>query len=213
MSRMGGLGVVEADREGDGFLQGLAVGVVTDNKDPDGLSRVRVKLPWQAKGDTSYWARIATPMAGPDRGAYFLPEIDDEVLVGAEGGDPSHLYVLGAVWNGKQKPLRDNADGKNDHRLIKSRAGHQLLFDDGDKPVVELKLADGKRLVMDDDGVIVEDGQGNKLTISTGSAGIVIESGATLKLKSQSISIEAGASLTIKAAGTLTIQGALVKIN
>ena len=94
----------EAERESDGFLIGLAVGVVTDNKDPDRLARVRVRLPWHTDSDTSFWARSAMPLAGNDRGTYFLPEIGDEVLVGAEDGDPSHLYVLGMLWNGKQAP-------------------------------------------------------------------------------------------------------------
>jgi uncharacterized protein involved in type VI secretion and phage assembly len=205
--------VNEAEREVDGFLQGLAVGVVTDNKDPDGLARVRVRLPWQVDGQSSYWARIAMLMAGGGRGTYFLPEIGDEVLVGAENGDPSHLYVLGMVWNGKQKPPDNNDDGKNDRRLIHSRSGHRLVFDDGAQPRVELMLADKKHLVLDQDGVTLEDGKGNKFIIESNSGAITIQSTASLKLKSQSISIEAGASLEIKASGTLTIKGAMVQIN
>lgn len=203
----------EATREADGFLQGLAVGVVTDNQDSDGLGRVRVRLPWHKDSDTSFWARIAVPMAGGQRGIYFLPEIDDEVLVGAEFGDPTHLYVLGALWNGQNAPPETNSDGNNDVRIIKSRSGHSLKFNDGQQPEIELKLSDGKRLLLDQDGVIVEDGNGNKITIETTSSGITVESAVQLKIKSQMISIEAGASLELKASGTLTIQGALVQIN
>ena len=72
----------EADRESDGYVQGLAVAIVTQNKDDSGLARVRVRLSWQAEGEESYWARLAMPMAGGERGTYFLPEIGDEVLVG-----------------------------------------------------------------------------------------------------------------------------------
>ena len=203
----------EATREADGFIQGLAVGVVTDNEDSDGLGRVRVRLPWHQDSDTSFWARIAVPMAGDQRGTYFLPEIDDEVLVGAEFGDPTHLYVLGGLWNGRNGPPETNSDGNNDVRIIKSRSGHSLKFNDGQEPEVELKLSDGKRLVLDREGVIVEDAQGNKITIETTSGGITIESAAQLKIKSQMVSIEAGASLELKASGTLTIRGALVQIN
>lgn len=203
----------EATREADGFIQGLAVGVVTDNKDSDGLGRVRVRLPWHTDSDTSFWARIAVPMAGGERGTYFLPEIDDEVLVGAEFGDPTHLYVLGGLWNGQNSPPETNSDGNNDVRIIKSRSGHSLKFNDGQQPEVELKLSDGKRLLLDQNGVIVEDGNGNKITIESTSSGITVESAAQLKIKSQMISIEAGASLELKASGTLTIQGALVQIN
>lgn len=202
----------ESEREADGFLKGLAVGLVTDNVDPEKMARIRVQLPWQEEGAPSYWARMAVPMAGGQRGTYFLPEVGDEVLVGAENGDPSHLYVLGALWNGKQAPPETNAD-KNDRRLIKSRSGHQLMFDDGAKGIVELKLADGKRLLLDDKGVLVEDGKGNSLTIESKSGAMTIESKASLTLKSQKISIEAGATMEIKASGSLKIQGALVQIN
>src|SRR4249920_2092514 len=148
-------GAEEAERESDGFLTGLAVGVVTDNQDPDKLARVRVRLPWHASGDTSYWARSAMPMAGNDRGSYFLPEIGDEVLVGAEEGDPSHLYVLGMLWNGKEKPPANNDDGANNTRVIKSRSGHTVRFnDDASAPEIELKLADGKQVLLDKDGII-----------------------------------------------------------
>ena len=85
--------------------------MVTDNQDPDKLARVRVRLPWHAGSDTSFWARCAMPMAGGGTGTYFLPELGDEVVVGAEAGDPSHLYVLGVVWNGAQAPPAANDDG------------------------------------------------------------------------------------------------------
>jgi uncharacterized protein involved in type VI secretion and phage assembly len=203
----------EADRESDGYMQGLAVAIVTQNKDDSGLARVRVRLSWQAEGEESYWARLAMPMAGDERGTYFLPEIGDEVLVGCERGDLSHLYIIGSLWNGKLLPPEKNDDGKNDRRLIRSRSGHQLLFDDGDPPKVELKLQDGKHLLLDDKGIKVEDEQGNTITIETGSGAITIESKGQLKLKSQSISMEAGASMEIKATGTLTLKGALIQIN
>jgi uncharacterized protein involved in type VI secretion and phage assembly len=203
----------EATRESDGFLHGVALGVVTDNQDPEGLGRVRVRLPHQKDSDTSFWARIAAPMAGDDRGAYFLPEIDDEVVVGAECGDPTRLYVLGSVWSGRAAPPETNSDGLNDRRLIKSRSGHFLQFDDGAEPAVELALSDGKRLLLDREGVTIEDGKGNKIVIATNGSSMTLESATELKLKSQTISIEAGASLELKASGTLKVQGAMVQIN
>ena len=202
----------EADREADGYVRGLAVATVTQNKDDEGLARVRVRLSWQAEGEESYWARLAIPMAGNSMGTYFLPEIGDEVLVGFERGDFSHPYIIGALWNGQLLPPETNDDGNNDRRLIRSRSGHELRFDDGD-PTVELKLKDGKHLLLDDKGVKVEDEQGNTITIETGSGTMTIESKSQLKLKSQTIAIEAGASMEIKASGTLTLKGALVQIN
>ena len=72
-------------------------------------------------------------MAGNDRGIYFLPEVDDEVLVAFEQGDMNFPYILGALWNGKDKPPITNEDGKNNQRVIKSRSGHMIVLDDTDE--------------------------------------------------------------------------------
>jgi uncharacterized protein involved in type VI secretion and phage assembly len=212
----GGLwqGADEAERESDGFLTGLAVGVVTDNKDPEKLARVRVQLPWHTASDTSFWARTAMPMAGNGRGAYFLPEVGDEVLLGAEDGDPSHLYVLGMLWNGKQTPPAVNDDGKNNARLIKSRSGHTVRFnDDESAPEVEVRLADGKHLLLDEDGITLSDGKQNVLRFTTSSGAIEISAGQKLTLKAANVSIEATTAMNITSSGTLTLKGSIVQIN
>ncbi len=201
------------EERGRGVIQGLAVGVVTDNKDPEGLARVRVQLPWLDNGAVSYWARTAMLMAGKDMGTFFLPEIGDEVLLGAEQGDPSHLYVLGMLWNGKLTPPETNQDGKNNKRFIKTRSGHQLMFvDDAAAPLAEISLEDGKKLSLSKDGLEFTDGT-NKIVIESKSSAITIESTAELKITSQKISIEAGASMELKSSGTLTIKGSVVQIN
>ena len=201
------------EQQSRGMLQGLTVGVVTDNQDPGGLARVRVRLPWFEDGKVSYWARTAMLMAGNDMGTFFLPEIGDEVLLGAEQGDPSHLYVLGMLWNGQLPPPETNADGNNYKRFIRTREKHELRFsDDPADPLGLFTLADGKMVKMTQNGVEVTDGT-NKVVIETNSSTITIESSAQLKIKSQVISIEAGASMELKSSGTLTIQGALVQIN
>ena len=83
------------------------------------------------------------------------------MLLGAEQGDPALLYVLGMLWNGKAEPPETNQDGKNNMRLIRTRSGHQLLFvDDATAPLAELRLADGKKLTLDKDGVEVDRRQG-----------------------------------------------------
>lgn len=201
------------DRHADGIIRGVVSGVVTDNKDPEELARVRVHLPWLDEGAVSYWARTAMPMAGPERGTFFLPEIGDEVLLAAEHGDPSHLYVLGMLWNGKQKPPETNADGKNHKRFIKTRSGHELMFvDDPSSPLAELKLEDGKKLSMSKDGIEISDGT-NKIVIDSKGSKITIESGAQLDIKSKKITIAADASMEIKSSGVLTLKGTLVQIN
>jgi uncharacterized protein involved in type VI secretion and phage assembly len=203
----------ETEREADGSLSGPMAGVVTDNRDPDGLARVRVRLPWYAKGATSYWARLAVPMAGKGRGTYFLPEVGDEVLVIAEACDPSHLYVIGSLWNGKAKPPVTDGGGRNDERLIHSRSGHRLRFvDDDAAPEIDLELKDGARVRLDKDGVVVDSGNGN--SISIGSSGTVeIRAAQKLDLRAPTIAISADASLEVKASGTVTVKGAVVQIN
>lgn len=95
-----------------GYVKGVAVAIVTQNKDEDGLCRVKVRFPWHDKPRESYWARLAMPMAGDGRGTVFIPEVDDEVLVAFEREDLRFPYVLGALWNGKDKPPLANDDGK-----------------------------------------------------------------------------------------------------
>lgn len=213
MSLLETLGFEALEGGGDGRIFGVARGLVTDNHDPDGLGRVRVQLAWQAQG-SSYWARTAAPMSGSGFGAWFLPEVGDEVLVGAEHGDPALLYVLGMLWNGKAKPPATNDDGKNNLRLIKSRSGHQLLFDDTEGThILELKLADGKRVTLDKDGVAIDDSKGNTILVKSSASEIAITSKAKLTLKSAQVAIEADGTLEIKSGGTLTLKGALVQIN
>lgn len=213
MSLLDPLGFEPLEGGGDGRIFGVARGLVTDNRDPDGLGRVRVQLGWQTRGG-GYWARTAAPMAGSDYGAWFLPEVGDEVLVGAEQGDPALLYVIGMLWNGKAKPPVTNADGKNALRLIRSSSGHHLLFDDSvGTPILELKLADGKSVTLDKDGVAIDDAAGSTILIKSKSSEIAVTSKAKLTLKSAQIAIEADGTLEIKSGGTLTLKGALVQIN
>jgi uncharacterized protein involved in type VI secretion and phage assembly len=202
------------EREPDGFLTGVAVGEVTDNKDPDGLARVRVRMPWQEEGGTGYWARTAMPMAGRERGLYAVPEIGDEVLVTAEQGSPSHLFVLGALWNGKDPPPATNADGKNNTRLFRSRSKHEVRFNDDDSsPEIEVKLADGKRLALDQEGIRIDDKKGNTITISSSDSSITIKAGQKLSLEAGQIEIRAQGTMSLNSSGTLEIKGAVVQIN
>ena len=88
------------------FGDRLAIGIVTNNKDDEKQGRVKVKFPALDEQLESDWLRIATPNAGPPRGVLMLPQVGDEVLVGFENGDTRRGYVLGSLWNGKDKPAR-----------------------------------------------------------------------------------------------------------
>lgn len=197
-----------------GVIQGVSVAIVSQNKDPDGLGRVKLRFPWRENPDETFWARLAVPMAGKDRGTWFLPEVGDEVLVACEAGKVEHPYVLGSLWNGQDTPPETNADGRNDIRKIRSRSGHEIVFDDGAQGRIEIHLKDDARTVrLDPDGIQIHDDSGNRIEITSASGAISIKSAATLSIESQSIEIKAGASLTLRASGTLTIQGSLVQIN
>lgn len=207
------------DKQEAGGVQGVALGLVTNNQDPEGLGRVKVRYPWREGSEESYWARLAVLAAGKDRGSLWLPEVKDEVLVAFDKGNIEHPYVIGSLWNGKDVPPEKNADGKNDTKLIRTRCGHQVkFFEKQGKESVEIKTKGGHVFLMDDTTgsaqVQIKDSSGqNKITIKTSDNSVTIESGLSLKIKSQKIDIEAGASMTLKASGTLTIQGTLVRIN
>jgi phage baseplate assembly protein gpV len=115
---------IRADR-----IYEAVIGIVVDNKDPARLSRVKVRFPSLPGNDSSWWATLVAFGAGKDRGWYFLPEINDEVLVMFEHGDIRRPMVIGMLWNGKDLPPCENA-GKNEIRTIVSRAGSRIIFDD-----------------------------------------------------------------------------------
>ena len=116
---------------------GVFVGLVTDLRDPDGLGRVKVTLPWSPDSDGSRyeaWARVATLMAGKNRGSWFVPDVDDEVLVAFDGGDSRIPYVIGGLWNGKDGPPASmDGAGQNQTKLIRSRNGVKITLDDTDR--------------------------------------------------------------------------------
>ena len=202
-----------ADRRGR--LYGVTVGVVTNNQDPDDLGRVKVRFPWLSDEDESHWARVLTPMAGKERGLYCLPEVDDEVLVAFEHGQADFPYVLGALWNGQDKPPESNSDGKNNKRTIKSRSGHLIRLDDtegGEK--IEIVDAQGKNSIListaDNTITITADAD---ITIRS-SGGKLQLSGNGIELTSQAgVKIDAGQNLDLQASAQLNVKGAIVNIN
>jgi len=204
----------ENDKGEPGLVRGVSVGVVAQNKDPDGLGRVKIRFPWRENPDETHWARIAVPMAGEKRGIWFLPEVGDEVLVACDAEQVEHPYVLGSLWNGKEPPPTTNSDGKNDIRMIHSRSGHEIVFDDGARGRIDIHLKDDGRVVrLDPDGIVIKDDSGNEIEITSTPGTITVKSNTSISLSSKTIDIKADASMTIQATGTLTLKGGLVQIN
>lgn len=203
----------ETAHEAGGYVKGVVVCLVTKNDDPEKLCRVKVRFPWHNKDSESYWARLAMPMAGKDRGLVLIPEVGDEVLVAFDREDVRFPCVLGALWNGQDPPPVANDDGKNDKRLFKSRKGHTLLFDDGASGVVEIAHEKGRKIILDDNGFVVQDEKGNMVKVDSNSGAMTIEAKGQLNIKAATITIEATGTLELKASATLTVRGSLVNIN
>lgn len=210
---------------------GLLLGVVDDLDDREGLARVKVKFPWRADAPEAVWARLATLDAGPEQGTMFVPDEGQEVLVGHVDGDLRYPVVLGALWNGKQAPPESVDAKKNDIRTITTRSGHKLRFDDAEPGSVTLETAGGRLLeLLDTDELVrLKDASGNSLTID--SSGIALEAtsgditltAAAGKVKVDTsgfeakstgpAKVESTATLDLKASASLSVNGALVRIN
>lgn len=188
---------------------GLLIGIVTDLEDPENLGRVKVKFP--TLGDqASDWVRLATLMAGPNRGTFFCPEKDDELLIGFEHNDLRRPYMVGALWSKVDPPPPDDGQRKkNNWRFIQSRSGHIIKLDDTQgAEKIELIDKDGLRTV-------VIDSANGKIQVLCTQGSVEVEAPtAAIKLKGQTISIDATNQLTIQCeAGPVTIKGSVVNIN
>ena len=175
-----------------------------------------MSFPWLAKTGESNWARVASPMAGSDRGISFLPDVDDEVLVAFEHGDPRSPYVLGALWNGVDKPPAEKSgDNDNNRRVIKSRSKHRIVLDDTPgSETIEIVDKTGNNKITIDSGA-------NKLTLQVDGDIELKAANGKIVLDAQSVEITsagqtkiaASSSMDIKASQTLTVKGATVNIN
>jgi Rhs element Vgr protein len=187
-------------------VAGLQVGVVTDNEDPAGEFRVRVRLPLIDPADDGIWARVASLDAGKERGMMIRPEIGDEVVLGFFDNDPRQPVLLGMLHSSAHAaPLQPSND--NPEKGFVSRSGIQLLFNDETKTLT-LSTPAGNTLVLDDDaqGMRLQDQNGNKIEL--GPDGITIQSTKALTLKSSTEStLEAGSSAGLKAATELKLEG------
>lgn len=201
-----------------GLWHGVHPALVTDIRDPDSQGRVKIKLPWSPDGGGAaceLWARLATFMGGNDRGAWFVPDVDDEVLVAFEAGDGRRPYVIGALWNGKDTPPENNDNGSNDHRSFTSRSGHVVRLNDasGQETVEIIDKSGSNRIVIDTSArkIRIEADGDIEITSSTGKVKI---SGLGIELTSQTdVKVQAQTTVDINANAQASIQAALVKIN
>jgi uncharacterized protein involved in type VI secretion and phage assembly len=181
-------------------LEGLYSASVLDNKDPEGLGRVRVRVATleDVTGARGVWARVATMMAGRNRGTLFMPDVGDEVLVAFDSGDQRAPYVLGALWNAKSAPPAEASDPAT-VKLIRSRTGVTLRIRDDDATgSLVIETPGGQRITLQDGpgSVRVEDANGNSVTMQT--SGVTVTASGTVTLTASNVTVSAGA-ITVNA--------------
>jgi uncharacterized protein involved in type VI secretion and phage assembly len=180
----------------------VVVGIVTQNSDPEGMGRVRVRYPALGDDIEGWWARIAAPAAGSERGLLMMPVAGDEVLVAFEHGDVRRPYVLGALWNGSDQPGSDlvQTDGsfalRSDNRATVHAGGAITLETDAD-----LEISASGKLEQKSSGDASYEGQ--NVTVKANSS-LTIEATGDLTIK--------GASITVQANGAVQVSGASISL-
>ena len=170
---------------------------VTTLDDPEGRSRVAVRLygfDGTAGQDAELWARVVAPFAGDDRGAFFLPDVGDEVLVTFVQGDARHPLILGGLWSGAAAPPAEmEPGGRNRFKRIRSRNGVVVTLDDQEgQEALQLETPGGQRLTLQDGpgSVTLEDANGNRITLD--AQGIHIEAAAKMTVQAAQVEVSAG---------------------
>jgi uncharacterized protein involved in type VI secretion and phage assembly len=197
---------------------GIVIGLVSDLDDPLSLGRVKVKYP-HLEDQESDWARLATPMAGPKRGTFFRPEVEDEVLVGFEHGDPRRPYILGSLWSQvDQPPPDDGQKEQNNWRFIQSRSGHIFKLDDTQgKEKIEILSKGGHQVRLDDTPgsqkiEIIANG-GQKVVIdTTGDQIQILCSTGQVKVEALNVDVKATGSVNLEATGTMSLKAASMSV-
>ena len=206
----------------DAVQFGLHYGVVCQNKDPDNLDRIKVRLPWLDNGDSdqTHWAQLLTPMEGKQFGWYTLPDIDDVVVIAFIAGDISQPVIVGGVWSKPDFAPETNEDGANNFRGYRSRAGHRMVFDDS-KAGTKLWFSDKTTKLMVGVGKLAKDGKGPNvcavwkppmagdagISVSTMEGKLEITAKAKLVIKAANIKINAKTTIDMKAGADIKMEG------
>jgi len=180
-----------ADGDEPGYF-GLYPALVTDLVDPDNLGRIEVKLPWLggAGADVRAWATLLTPYADNDQGFEVLPEVDSQVVVGFEAGDPRRPYIVGCAWNGTRSPP-ESPEQANNKRLWQSRAKSRFEFDDTQGAAkVTISMQSGHQVVLDDAAgeILIKHSGGSLIKIDI-SGTITITANATVEVNASAVNV------------------------
>lgn len=178
-------------------LSGVYPARVTDLKDPDGQGRVRVALPWApdtAGATCEVWARLAVGFAGNNRGTWFIPDVDDEVLIAFEAGDPSRPVVIGSLWNGVDAPPESmDGAGQNNLKTIRTRSGVLIRMDDtAGQQKLRIETPGGQSLELRDGPGTIELTDSNGNTVTLEAAGITVQASAKVTVSASTVEVSAG---------------------
>ncbi len=209
-------------------IEGLQIGIVTKlESDPDGEDRIMVRIPVIHKDDEGAWCRISSLDAGKERGMFFRPEINDEVIVGFINNDPRHGVVLGML-NSSALPAPITAADDNHEKGYVSRGKMKMIFND-DKKSITMETPGGHKIEIteDDKKIQLQDMNGNKIIMN--EDGITIESIKDIKMKaskdvkmegtnmnmkgSAQTKVEGGSGAEISSGGTTSVKGSIVNLN
>jgi uncharacterized protein involved in type VI secretion and phage assembly len=214
-----GLAAAAGARQRSPLIVGVVPAIVSNINDPESRCRVRVKLPWLSADYETDWARVATAGGGPDRGMLVLPEVNDEVLVAFEQGDPRRPFVLAGLYNGVDAPPFgggvDTAAGTVVRRGLRSRKGHEIVVSDADGDEhVEIRTRDGKvRIRWDhDSGGLTVSADADVEIRAKGKLSLTAEQDLTISARGTG-SISADAGLTLSSHADVTVQGNPIKLN
>jgi uncharacterized protein involved in type VI secretion and phage assembly len=180
-----------------GRWYGCYPALVSDIKDADGQGRVKVTLPWAPDtggGRYEAWARLATLMGGNNRGSWFVPDVNDEVLVVFEGGDTRRPYVVGGLWNGSDAPPESMDGGGNNYKkVVRSRNGVKITLDDQDgQEKFICETPGGQKITLKDGPGAVEIVDSNGNSIKLESSGVTVTASATVTVNASKVAISAG---------------------
>jgi phage baseplate assembly protein V len=174
---------------------GVYPAIVVDNVDPANSGRVKVRLPQvlvAGEGRHEVWARIATLMAGANRGTWVIPDVGDEVVVAFEQGNLDHPYVLGGLWN-RDNPPPETMDVSNNKKLVRSRNGVQITLDDqSGRESIIIETPGGQKLTLEDGpgAVVLTDSNGNSVELRTN--GITVNAASRVILNASAVEVNAG---------------------
>ncbi|MEI6668467.1 MAG: phage baseplate assembly protein V [Acidobacteriota bacterium] len=178
---------------------GVYPAIVTDiTKDGNRLGRIELKFPWLGDEgrDVRALATLCTPYADDDQGFEMIPAVDSQVIVGFEAGQLTRPYILGACWNGRER-LPQDPEQANNKRLIKSRSGSLLEFDDTEGAAkVTVSMQSGHVVVLDDGAQEVRVQHANGSLVKINAAGqITVTANATVEINASAVNVHAGSAI------------------